>query len=48
MHFYQIDSLDELQVGHFHVLEPMTIVRVLSQDIDIMMLVPMMVDDAIT
>ncbi len=44
MHFYQIDSLDELQVGHFHVLEPTTSRKVLSQDIDIM-LVPMMAFD---
>jgi len=41
MHFYEIQSLDDLKEGHFHVLEPITNSLIHPQDIDLM-IVPML------
>lgn len=44
MDFYEIDSLDDLKEGYFHVLEPTTTALILPEDIDCM-LVPMLAFD---
>lgn len=44
MHFYEIQSLDDLKEGHFHVLEPITKKKIFPQDIDLM-IVPMLAYD---
>lgn len=44
MEFYYIHSLDDLQVGTFHVLEPTTHEKVFPQDIDVI-IVPMLAFD---
>lgn len=44
MHFYEITSLEELEEGHFHVLEPTSNHLVQPEDIDLM-IVPMMAFD---
>ena len=45
MNFYEIDSLDELKEGFFHVEEPTTSNLVLTSDIDLM-IVPMLAYDS--
>jgi len=46
MDFYEITSLNELQEGHFHVLEPTTPYQVQPQDIDLMIIPMLAYDDA--
>lgn len=44
MNFYQIQSLNDLKEGHFHVLEPKSSQLILPQDIDLM-IIPMLAFD---
>lgn len=44
MRFYEICSLDDVQEGHFHVLEPTTKTLVEAKDIDLM-IIPMLAFD---
>lgn len=44
MHFYEIQSLDDLKEGTFHVLEPTTSKQIQPQDIDFM-IVPLLAFD---
>lgn len=44
MDFYEIHSLNDLQEGYFHVLEPITNHLIQSQDIDVM-IIPMLAFD---
>lgn len=44
MHFYEIESLDDLKEGCFHVLEPITTKQIQLQDIDLM-IVPLLAFD---
>lgn len=44
MNFYEITSLDDLKEGCFHVLEPMTVSYIDSQEIDLM-IVPLLAYD---
>lgn len=44
MSFYEIKSLEDLQIGHFHVLEPTTNILVEASEIELM-IIPMLAFD---